>query len=182
MKIGIIVGHKPNSPGAVNADGTSEYSFNDALANLIGYSLAQTGHEPIIIYRDTYKGLPYKVNATGVDIAVSLHCNAFNTEVSGSETLYYYKSTNGKLLAKSVNDEIVKCLCLPNRGIKPIRNKHKGSAGDKGGHLVKYTSMPCVILEPFFIDNPNDLSIANNKLHTLVESICTGICNYTNKG
>ena len=42
-------------------------------------------------------------------------------------------------------------MCLKNRGFK------SKTVEDRSGYLLKYTKAPCIILEPFFIDNINDL-------------------------
>ena len=41
-----------------------------------------------------------------------------------------------------------------NLGVKPKKSE------DRGGYLLRYTHAPCVIAEPFFIDNDEDLARA----------------------
>lgn len=151
IKCALIVGHSKKSQGSSNeAQGITEYMYNEDLAVRIKDYVS--GLVDIdIVYRDTYKGLPDKVNALNPDFVVSLHCNAFNKEASGTETLYYHSSKKGKEIAKLFQNRLVLSLELNNRGIKP---KH---SEDKGGYLLKYVKAPCVILEPFFIDNNSDL-------------------------
>ena len=60
----------------------------------------------------------------------------------------------GKKMAEILLNHLVEHLKLPNRGIKPK------TAEDRGGPLLRYTEAPCVIAEPFFIDNDSDLSKA----------------------
>lgn len=178
-KVGLIVGHKPNAKGAVNKNsGITEFDFNSQLAPLIAEKLMEKGYDPVIIYRDTYSGLPTKVNNINPDIAVSLHCNAFNSTASGSEVLYYYKSTKGKLLAECLQKELVHIMAESDRGVKPIAYSYVGKAGDKGGWLVQKTSMPVVIAEPFFIDNNASLRRAQTKLKFLADAYAKGIDNY----
>jgi N-acetylmuramoyl-L-alanine amidase len=64
--------------------------------------------------------------------------------------LYYHSSENGKKIAEIFQKNIVSCLELPDRNVKP---KH---TEDRGGYLLRYTNAPCIISEPFFIDNDND--------------------------
>lgn len=181
--VALIVGHKVTSKGAVNEKtGLTEFGFNDVLAGIVADALIaqNTGVQPVIIYRDTYEGLPSKVNATKADIAVSLHCNAFNTKASGSEVLYFAGSENGQKLASLFQKEVVAALQTKDRGIKPIAHDYMGSKGDRGGWLVQKTAMPCVIVEPFFIDNDTELNNANSKHSELVQAYVNAIVSYLN--
>ena len=178
-KIAIIVGHSVTSGGAVNANGMSEYLFNDQLARLIAPKLIEKGCEPLIVYRDcTYSELPFKVNDTGADIAISLHCNAHDTTVSGSEVLHYKHSKTSPKLAELIQKEVVAVLGLRDRGLRPVDKAHKGKKGDKGGYLCAKTVMPCVIVEPFFIDNDYDLALGKSRMSQLAEAIAKGAAAY----
>lgn len=180
MKIAIIIGHNEKKQGAVNdSSGVTEYTFNKPLAFMIGTILANAGHTPVVVYRDsTYRKLPSDVNKTGASLAISLHCNAFDDDPNGSEVLYYTKSTKGKALAGSIQAEVVKCLGLKDRGLRPCDYDHIGKAGDKGGYLLKYTNMPCVLVEPFFLDADSSLELAEAKKPELAQAIANGIINY----
>ena len=149
----LVIGHKKSSPGAVNERaGLTEFDFNEELAIRIEKKVKKT--EVQRIYRRTYKELPDDINTLDPDFIVSLHCNAFNGRASGTEVLYYHKSEEGKKMAEILLNHLVEHLKLPNRGIKPK------TAEDRGGPLLRYTKAPCVIAEPFFIDNDSDLSRA----------------------
>lgn len=169
LTIALIVGHKPTSPGAVNAvSGISEFEFNDALTRTLIDEYAGP-HTLTKVYRDTYGGLPATVNATGADLAVSFHCNAFNTQASGTEVLFYHRSETGRRCAEVFHDELVACLALPDRGIKPKTSE------DRGGYLLRHTQMPTVLIEPFFIDNTNDLGRATHVRPELVSALCRAL-------
>ena len=156
MKIALVVGHKPDSPGACNNTyNMCEFPFNTKLvADLVNQ--LNNKYEIEIVYRDTYKGLPAKINSLSPDFIVSFHCNAFNTKASGTETLYYYKSSKGADMADIFQKNMVAVLGLKDRGVKPT------STEDRGGYLLRYTNAPCVLLEPFFIDNDSDFDIVAN--------------------
>lgn len=183
MKAALIIGHNENSPGAMNQDkNVSEFDFNEPLAHAIAKALLNLGYEVSLVYRDgSYSELPDQVNKTGADIAISLHCNAFNKGSNGSEVLYYKGSENGLKLALSLQTEIVDCLDLKDRGVKETQAAHEGKAGDRGGYLLKHTSMPCVIAEPFFIDSNESLDLAVSKFDDLVAAYKQGIVNYFDK-
>ncbi len=169
-KCALVIGHKKTSPGAVNPNtGIKEFDFNEALALRIEgkTTLAEVQR----IYRRTYKDLPDDINQYNPDFTVSLHCNAFNQEVSGTEVLYYYKSQKGKIIAEILKNALVEHLKLPDRGVKPKTSE------DRGGYLLRYTKAPCVIAEPFFIDNDNDLARAQEDLEELAEAYIKAIDN-----
>ena len=91
--------------------------------------------------------------------------NAFNGRASGTEVLYYHRSEVGKTIAEILQGGLVDFLGLPDRGIKPKTSE------DRGGYLLRYTNAPCVIAEPFFIDNDQDLAKAKENLDALA-AVC----------
>lgn len=173
MKVAIVVGHEESKQGAVNkSSGMTEFQFNQDLACRIHQILYSVkGIKSFVVFRDNgYEQLPYDVNRTGCDIAIELHCNAFNEKAKGCETLYWGNSKKGKLLASSIQDAIITGYKpLADRGLKPKSN------GDRGAYFLQKTAMPSVILEPFFIDNDLELNHANANFDKLAESIAYGI-------
>ncbi|MGA1841563.1 MAG: N-acetylmuramoyl-L-alanine amidase [bacterium] len=156
----LVIGHKKSSPGGMNAkSGITEFDFNEDLSIRIANKVKKGKIERI--YRRTYKNLPGDINELKPDFVVSLHCNAFNQKTSGTEMLYYYKSNKGKLMAEILQRNLVNYLKLPDRGIKAKDSE------DRGGYLLRYTNAPCVITEPFFIDNDNYLSRARQDIDGL---------------
>ncbi len=156
----LVIGHKKSSPGAVNPrTGLSEFIFNDDLSRRIEEKVH--GVEVQRVYRRTYQELPKDINALNPDFIVSLHCNAFNGQASGTEVLYYHRSQKGRAIGEVLLRHLVDHLGLPNRGLKPC------TAEDRGGYLLRYTKAPCVIAEPFFIDNDQDLARAQEDLNGL---------------
>jgi len=165
--IALIVGHSKKSRGASNKNGgETEFEFNNNFVKSLSELLVV---ENTVVYRDTYKGLPDKVNELNPSNIISFHCNAFNTRASGSEVLYYNSSVKGKAMASILQTNIVKVLGLSDRGIKA---KH---SEDRGGYLLKYTKAPCIIVEPFFIDNDKDLQAANDSYTELLNAYINSI-------
>ena len=160
----ICVGHHPDAPGAVNAKTrTSEWEFNSVLARKIGERMVRnrftiTSRES----RSWSQGqLDRIVNASGAEVVIELHANAFNGKVSGTEMLYWHSSTGGFALAGNLIDAAVGALGLPARG-------RKGRyPGDRGALFLGGTSMPAVICESFFIDNDSDLKVGYAKMDEL---------------
>lgn len=113
-----------------------------------------------------YDSICYHANEWEADIIVSLHLNAFNTIASGTECLYI--SDSGKLLARGIQDELVKVLNLPDRGLK----------FSSSYWILRYTEMPCCIIESAFIDNVSDCLIVLDNKAAIAEAIANGIDNY----
>ena len=164
----IVIGHKKTSPGAVNeTSATTEFAFNDRLA----IEIEEKVNDVIVqrVYRRTYATLPADINELDPDFIVSLHCNAFNKLTSGTEVLYYHKSSNGKKMAEILQSRLVDALGLNDRGTKAR------TAEDRGGNLLKMTDAPCVITEPFFIDNDDDFAVAMRRRDELASAYADGI-------
>lgn len=156
----LVIGHKKNSPGAVNENSRlSEFEFNEDLALRIEQKVKKAKVQRI--YRRTYQTLPDDTNAFDPGFIVSLHCNAFNRQASGTEVLYYHSSQKGMKMAEILLKNLVAHMGLTDRGIKPK------TAEDRGGYLLRYTNAPCVIAEPFFIDNDQDLARAKEDMDGL---------------
>ncbi len=155
VTVAIVVGHSKVRGGAANPrNGMSEYPFNFSVAQDIAAALNNDESHSVkgvVILRKTGLGsLINEVNDTGADLCISLHCNAFDQTVTGCETLYYHRSKNGKIFAELVQFEMVELMGNADRGIKPK------SSEERGGWLLRETNMPCVIAEPFFIDEDGD--------------------------
>lgn len=161
----LVVGHKESSPGAVNEVlQMSEFSFNSKLS--LGIQEALTGADIAVlrVFRKTYRQLPDDINGMNPDFIISMHCNAYDRKASGTEVLYYHRSIQGYRMARVLQAELVACLGLRNRGIIPCNIE------DRGGYLLCHTKAPCIIAEPFFIDNSDDLKLALSKYDQLVEA------------
>jgi N-acetylmuramoyl-L-alanine amidase len=175
MKICINIGHSEIDSGATSVDGkTEEHEFNEnELVPYISMVLRKLGHEVIVMEQiKSFGELPGRINKLNPDIILSIHSNWAKSNVSGTETLYYFNSRRGKYLAQCLQEAIVDCLDFPDRGIKAL------TSGDRGYILVAKTKAPCVLLEPFFISNTLDLARVRSKLQLLGIAIGSGITKY----
>lgn len=171
--IAIDVGHSAIDGGAYNnRNEIGEFQYNNLVAPILAAKLQKMGYTPIIVYRKSYSSLVGQINNTKADLAISLHCNAFNEKATGTETLYYHGSPNSRRLAGLIQKEVLDVLSLNDRGIKP---RHRG---DRGYDLLVGTNMPMVIVEPFFIDNDDDLLLAYSNIDKLANAYAKGIDNY----
>ena len=154
MKVFINPGHDINlDSGAVNpVYGTRECD----VARDAGKMLARYLETAVCAESDSW----------GADIFVSLHCNAFNTQARGTETLY--KSFNGQRLANDIQSQIIRSINTVDRGVKKRDDLW----------VLNGTDATAVLVEMAFIDNEEDHAILTNDLDTIVRAIARGITDY----
>ena len=175
-KICVIIGHGGKDYGAINPDTKdTELKYNTYIANKLEDLLLEKGYNVKVYSRGHAKveDVTY-LNNFKFDLFISLHCNSFNRVASGTEMLYWNKSNKSKRLAEIMQSEVVNTLGLTNRGTKPKK------MGDRGAYLLKKTNAPCIICEPFFIDNNNDLEVGFYKKDEYVKALFIGIDKYFN--
>lgn len=175
MKLALVIGHGPYiDKGAWNPRArVSELEFNRGLASLITSNFIGTPVECVLIHRVTEKVQPVaQVNAIEPDLCVELHCNAYDGNATGTEMICYPGSKDGLRLAVCLQNAALSALRLKDRGVKAPQ------AGGRGMALLKGTRCPCVIWEPFFIDNDDDLSTATKNKEALAKSFAQAVLAY----
>lgn len=171
MKIFLDAGHGGNDPGAIG-NNLQEKNVTLAVAKRVQYHLERLG-QTVIMSRtsDSTVSLSSRTincNSKGCDIAISIHCNAFNGNAKGLETYTYAKQTNEIKLAQAVHNSIISAkLFTVNRGIKQANF-----------HMVRETKMPAILVELAFIDNLTDSNLLKNKQEEFAIAITKGILNY----
>jgi N-acetylmuramoyl-L-alanine amidase len=80
-------------------------------------------------------------------IMVSLHCNAHNGTVSGTET--FYRGDSNKAFAMRLNQAVVTALGTKSRGVKT-------EAQSQHSTLAVMSFQPCFLIEIGFIDHTSD--------------------------
>lgn len=180
MKVCIDIGHCASAPGAENKEyKISEHRFWNTFAPRIATYLRNYGHDPVIVNRETDGGgtgmtaCVRACNEANADVIVSLHANAYNGQASGTETLYWHNSPRGKRLAQCIQSQMLLALGLSDRGIKPI------TGTERGGAQLRGTVAPCVIVEPFFLDNASDYEAGQYNGDALCKAIAVGVSNYS---
>lgn len=167
-KIFINPGHDIDlDSGAVNPNtGRRECDVARDAGKLLACYLQTAGCEVRTLQNDDLGLVCAESNAWGADIFVSLHCNAFNTQARGTETLY--KSFNGQQLANDIQSQIIRSINTVDRGVKERQDLW----------VLNGTDATAVLVEMAFIDNDEDLALLNNDLDTIVRAIARGITDY----
>lgn len=174
MKVVVNTGHGGGDPGAVNKSlNVTEHDYCTKLTSALVSALRKLGHEADVVVQDK-RGVGMVAaacNALSPDVVVSLHNNAAeNLKATGTETLYWHTSTNGKKLAEAVQKRLVAALGLPDRGVKARDNLA----------VLRSTRAPAIIVEPFFISNDGDYKLAVEKMPQLADAIAQGVNDWHN--
>lgn len=172
MKIFINPGHCVGSDSGAIGFWTTEAEVALKIGTRVEKYLKAVGYETKLFQFDGLARIVQESNDWNADIFVSIHCNAFNGNASGTETIYYEFSDAGKKLATTIQNQIVSTLGTVDRGIK---NK---IAGGYDAYVVKYTDCPAVLVETAFIDNLSDHYLLINKDDDFARAIARGITDY----
>jgi N-acetylmuramoyl-L-alanine amidase len=178
--ITVDAGHGGEDPGALGK-GTNEKTIVLSVAQKLKEKLESAGAKVIMTRKDdTFKTLEERVKIAQQNYAelfVSIHVNsASSNKASGAET-YYDTSTNPNgyesyLLAKEIQSQIVENADMYNRGVK-----------DNKFYVIRYNSVPSVLVELGFISNDNDAKklISDYYQNIFAQSIYNGIVQYYSK-
>ncbi len=169
-------GHGGHDPGAVSA-GYQEKDFALKATKMLKKALSNKGYK-VYMTRDADNYVQLRdradiANKLDAYIFVSIHINAMghnDTKARGIETLYKDDGRNSKVLAKFVQNGLMKYTKQVNRGIV---NRPRLAVLNK-------TKMPAVLVELGFITSPADrkLLLTDDYLKECVDGIVEGIQNY----
>lgn len=170
-------GHGGRDPGAI-ADGIYEKDLNLRITARLYILLKNLGFKVKMTRTDDrYLSLGDRAkiaNDVNADIFISIHCNAASSnKANGIETLYYPGSDKGKILAGVIQHNMIDKLNMTNRGVKTRPDLF----------VLKYTSMPAVLIECGFITNPeeNKLLTADKYRNDIAAAISDGVGEYYKK-
>lgn len=174
IKVFIDPGHGGSDSGAVG-NGLQEKDINLLICNKLGSLLNSKGIA--IKYsrlHDSYVSLEERArqaNEYGADLFISVHTNAFNGSVTGTECFTHPNDVDKtKTLSKNITSSISNTLKLFNRG-------HKES----DFAILRLTKMPALLIETAFIDNFNDAKLLNIRKYDFAFAISNEILSYFNK-
>ena len=152
LTIVVDPGHGGTDPGAIGFHGTFEKDVNLAIGLYLGEFLSQAGAK--VVYtreKDTYVSIferPAIANQAQADMYISIHSNAHVNRgtARGTETLYRAKDPASEVLARAVQDEVVKAITLANRRIW----------GRDDLAVFNQTKMPAIMVEVGFLDHADE--------------------------
>lgn len=151
-KVFLSAGHGGSDPGAV-AYGMKEKDINLRILRACKYTLERHGVtvkcSRLSDVNDPVQDEVKEANASGCEIALSIHTNAGKGD--GSESYYKPGSTQAKKLA-TLCEKYTKAIGQNSRGIKT-----------KNLMFTRETKMPSVLVECAFIDNNTDNNIIDTE-------------------
>ncbi len=175
MKVFINPGHAPGiDPGAVNRSlRIKEAEVVLSIGKKVQGYLAAAGCEVNLLQADNLFEVCQTANAWGADVFVSLHCNAFDRQVRGTETLVHNLESNASVLARCIQRQVIETLRavdpeLPDRGLKRRPNLL----------VLRCTDMPAALVEIAFIDQPADARLLIERQDEIARAIARGVTDY----
>ena len=149
MSVFLSAGHSQSDPGAV-ANGRKEAEVAVEFRNMVSHYLTEWGFQ-VVTDGAGKENLPLKYAAAEAkrhEQALEFHLNAAaNTSATGVETL---SGPEDMALGANICDAIANALKIKNRGAKPE------NAGQH--HRLAFVQSGGIIVELFFLTNPNDLA------------------------
>ena len=108
-------------------------------------------------------------NEWGADYYISIHCNAStNPSINGTEAYVFSNTSPSYYLAENIVNEIV----------RRVNTKNNGVFTNPSLYVLKYTSMPSVLVELAYISNFNDAIKLTNDQYQFAYGIYVGLLNY----
>lgn len=190
-KVGLDYGHGrntfPPSKGVYrNGKGYHEHNFNAKLGLKIKALLEASGIE-VIEGQPAYSNDVHLTsrtnlyNAKDVDLVVSIHANAGNSNVEGRCVFYWHTSEDSKRAAKLVIDEIRKAgYSTHGNG---LHASQRGSWTNL--HICRETKSPAILVEHGFMTNKNDFELIfgskqDKYINDMAHADAKAICKYLN--
>lgn len=160
-KLFLSAGHSTTDPGAVarafdskgNPILRREADIAVEMRNMVSFYLSQYGVPHTVDGHGT-ENIPLKEAAAkmrGFQYGVEFHCNsAVSPTATGTEVLCDFADARDRALSADLSAAIAKALAIRDRGAKPENSgQHSRLAFVRAGG---------VIVELFFLSNPNDLA------------------------
>jgi N-acetylmuramoyl-L-alanine amidase len=166
-------GHGGRDPGAIGIGGIQEKEINLDISRQVQQALQQQGVTALLTRTgDQEIDLDPRVTMAEqahADLFVSIHSNAIDLsrpDVNGLETYYY---TSGLDLARTIHARILREMDMRDRGVRQARF-----------YVLRYTSMPSVLVETGFVTGSEDAARFNNSAarEQLARAIAGGILDY----
>lgn len=177
MKVFINPGHAPNGvpdPGAVNPyNGLKEAVVAKRVGDMVARYLTAAGLDVTVCQDDSLATVVNTSNSMNIDVFVSIHCNsAANEAAEGTETFYFYSSTEGKKLAQCIQSQLIDAMDMVDRGIKPAQ------PGVNGLYVLTNTDAVAVLVELGFISNADDVVLLEENQDDFARAIARGVTDY----
>ena len=146
--IALEAGHGGMDPGSIGPGNALEKNYTKDITDRLKKYLESNGAKVIMTRKGdsnpSQQTRVYIANKRKADIFVSIHINSFIKPYAyGTETLYY--KSKDRALSNAIHKNLVSSIKRYDKGQKRA-----------GMYVLKYTTMPAVLVEPCFISNPTE--------------------------
>ncbi len=183
-------GHGGMDPGKIGINDVEEKEINLEISLMLRDKLEKQGIQ-VVMTRETDQGL-YDEDSSNKKVqdlqrrveliheeqpvcVVSIHQNSYpDASVKGAQVFYYEDSTEGKKLAKELQNALIAQVDPEN---------HRQAKGNTTYYLLERTDVPLVICECGFLSNPEEAELLTDQAYqeTLTDAIVSGILEYLGK-
>ena len=179
-------GHGGEDGGTTGVNGTVEKDINLKVAKYLAYYLKKadipyimTRDSDISIHDGSCNTIREKkrsdllnrrklIENCGAQLFVSIHMNYFEqSQYKGAQVFYSPVNPNSKAFAQRVKDSLLATLKDDNK--REIKQAYDSI------YLMKYTSMPAILVECGFLSNPEEEALLNTPEYQ--KKIAKAICN-----
>ena len=161
----ITAGHSDSDPGAISPTGVTEESIAEEARDMLASALLARGHA-VLMDGNPGQNLPLSAAMALIGrgaIAVELHTNSASSTATGVETISLPKH---KALSQALSKALSDALGLRLRGDKGWIDQSQSARGRLG-----YVSAGGIIVELFFLSNPNDYAAWQAKKTRAIEAL-----------
>jgi len=176
LKIGLDAGHGGRASGAVSTSGIKEKDLNLAMVYMLKRELEKRGASVVLSRSDDSDLTMYErvdiFDAAGVDMMVSVHCNAGGNPLRPGGTSTYYKHIEYRELAKSVLESLLE-----------LEVKNFGLVGNFNFSLNAPTFYPNLLVETLFMSSLEDEELLADPIFQsmIMKRVVTGLEDYMKK-
>jgi N-acetylmuramoyl-L-alanine amidase len=152
MVIGIDAGHGGSDPGAIAQCGLEEKKVTLKIAKQLRRLLVRQGARVRMTRNDDRRLREESriafVSGGGLDLIVSIHCDAFegSPHCTGITTYYHAGSRRGSELAEALQQRLPGATGLPNRGARADTSLY-----ESGLYVLRNAACPAVLVETGYL-------------------------------
>lgn len=170
MKVYLDAGHGGKDSGAVGINGRLEKDDCQMLTDLVADLLRNSGITVIVNTNpnETLQQVATQANNEKADIFVSIHRNAFDDPSANGLEVYTF--TNPRDITKK-NAQI-----MYNKLMAVTSEMRGRGLKEANFYVLKYTSMPAMLLEIGFITNQHDNDLFDKHIFDYATAIARAIC------
>ncbi len=135
-------------------------------------------NETLPLHRRDIRGRVNLINASGANIALSLHINSiYDSSVRGPITFYVGEDGESKRLAEALQKNLNSIF---SNEVKPGQLMHQHPQESNAYYILNETDMPTALLEIGFMSSPDDRKLLTEKQFQkkIARSIFLGVVEY----